>query len=124
MASLGSWRFRFPSRRLVGWRGFIVWGRLDATQGHVDDVSGEPVVEWRVAVEQPVVERAVEQVEGYLDVGVGGDFAAFGGAVEEGPGLVPAWLDYALAVLGGEGGVGVCLGEEGCDYAGVGSAAG
>src|SRR4051812_42588641 len=41
---------------------------------HVDDVFDEAVAHGCVAVQQPVVERAVEQVEGYyLSVGVGKD---------------------------------------------------
>ena len=102
----------------------MVGGRVDAVQCHVDDVLGEPVGQWRVAVQQPVIERAVEQVERYFDVGAGGDLAAFDGAVEDGPCLVAAGFDQAPAVFGGEYRVGLCLGDQCGDDPAVGAAAG
>ena len=75
---------------------------MEAAQGGGDDILNESVVQRRVPVQEPVPERAVDQVHCHLDVGAGGDFAALDGAAKEGPGLIPARLDQAPAVLGGE----------------------
>jgi hypothetical protein len=70
----------------------------DAVEGGVDDVADEPVVEWGVPVQEPVVDRAVEQVEGDFDFRVGWDLAAFDRPAEDQACLVAARLDEACAV--------------------------
>jgi lysophospholipase L1-like esterase len=65
-------------------------GSQDAVERHVHDLADEPVGQRGVAVQQPVVERAVQQVQRHLDAGLGGDLAALDGAAEDGAGLVPA----------------------------------
>src|SRR3984885_2676616 len=87
-------------------------GRQDAVQYQVDDVVDELVVERGVAVQQPVVERPVEQVDRHLDVRIGRDLAAFDGAAEDGSGLVPTRLDQTPLVLGREGRVGPSLHQQ------------
>src|SRR5580692_10158802 len=62
---------------------------LDTPHRHVNDVLDELVVQRRMTVQQTVVERTVDQVECHLDVRVRGDLPAAGGALEDGPGLVP-----------------------------------
>ena len=49
---------------------------------YFDDPDGHTVVQRRVAVQHPVVQRAVEQIERELDVRVGGDLAALDRAGE------------------------------------------
>src|ERR1700684_777678 len=79
--------------------------RCDAAEGGVDDVADELVAERGMAVQQPVVERAVEQVDCDLGLGAGGDLAAIGGTAEDRAGLVAARLDKASAIFGrGTGG--------------------
>src|SRR5947209_16816214 len=50
--------------------------RGQAGKNQIDDGLHEAVVEGSVAVEQPVVERAVDEIERDLDVGVGRDITA------------------------------------------------
>ena len=96
----------------------------DAVEDSVDDVVDEPVVEWGMTVEKPVVDRAVEEVERDLDFGVGGDLAAFDRAAEDRACLVTAWFHEARAVLSGERRVGLGFGDQGGDHAPVWSPAG
>src|SRR4051812_30175313 len=72
--------------------------------GHdiADDRFRELVGEGRVAVQHAVVEGAVGEVEGGLDVGAGGDLVTFDRAGEDEAALVATWLDEALAVGRGE----------------------
>src|ERR1700722_6864944 len=83
-----AFRDRVPGA--AGRSGSTVFSRPDAAQCHVDDVLDEPVVQWRVPVQQPVIKRAVKDVECHLDLGVRGDFAPVDGTAEDRPGLVPA----------------------------------
>jgi hypothetical protein len=53
-------------------------------------------------VEEPAVERAVEQVERELDVGAGRQLAALDRACNDRAGLVAARFDEAFPVLLGE----------------------
>jgi hypothetical protein len=105
---------------------FLWTGRdwRDAVEGGVDDVADEPVVEWGMTVEEPVVDGAVQEVEGDLDFGVRGDLAAFDRAAEDRACLVAARFDEARAVLAGERGVCLGLGDQRGDRAPVGSPAG
>ena len=91
-----------------------------AVEGSVDDVTDEPVVERGVAVQQPVVDRAVEEVKRDLDFGVRGDLAAVDRPAENRASLVAARLDEPRAVLAGERRVGLGLGDQGGDHAPVG----
>ena len=70
-----------------------------------------------------MIERPVDEVERDLKVEARRDLAALDGPREDGPGLVAARLDDALLVFGGEGGIGVRLGEQGGDHPRVGSLA-
>src|SRR6266702_112988 len=101
-AAVAGWLRRESSPGRRGGRGR--WWR-EAVEGGVDDVADELVVEWGVAVQQPVVDRAVEEVERDLDLGVRRDLAALDRAAEDRACLVPARFDEACAVLGGERGV-------------------
>src|SRR5487761_80355 len=92
---------------------------LDAGEGQVDRGLDEGVVQGRVPLEQPVVERPVDQVERHFKVKACRDLAALDGPAEDGPGLVAAWLDDALLVFGGEGGIGPRLGKQRRDHPGV-----
>ena len=76
-----------------------------------------------MALQQPVIERPVNEVERHLEIEGRRDLASLDGPHEDGPGLVAARLDDALLVFGGKGGVGVRLGEQGGDHPRVGSLA-
>ena len=93
-------------------------GRQTREDG-VDEVAEEALVQWCVAVEKPMVERPVEQVECEFDVGGGRQLAALDRVPEDRPGLGATRLDEAIAVLPGEGRVGLRLGDERCDHASV-----
>ena len=75
-------------------------------------------------MQEPVVERAIEDVERDLDLRVSRDLAALDRTVEYRACLVTTGLDEAFAVFGGEHGVGLCLGDERGDHAPVRPAAG
>jgi hypothetical protein len=62
----------------------------------------EAVVQWGVAVEQSVVDRPVQEVEGDFEVGAGGDLAAVDCPKEQGPGRVAPGPDEMFAIQGGE----------------------
>lgn len=72
-----------------------------------------------MAVQEPVVDRAVEQVEYDFDFGVLGDLAAFDRALEDRAGLLAAGLDKACAVFLGELRIRLRLGEQRGDHAPV-----
>jgi hypothetical protein len=72
-----------------------------------------------VALEEAVVERAVDQVERDLNVEVSPDLTARDGPLEDLPGLSAARLDNVPLVLSGEGRVGPRLGDQGPDHPGV-----
>jgi hypothetical protein len=91
----------------------------DAVQGGVHDIPDEAVVERGVAVQEPVVERAVEHVQRDLDLGVRRDLAALDRAAEDLAALLAARRDKACPVLGGEGRVHLRLGDEPGDHAPV-----
>src|ERR1700685_578292 len=76
-----------------------------------------------MTVQEPVVDRSVEEVERDLDLGVGGDLAALDRAPEDRARLVTARLDEASAVFTGEGRVRLGLGEQRSDRAPVGLSA-
>jgi hypothetical protein len=97
--------------------------RLDAAERHVHRGLDEGVIKRRVALQQPVIERPVNEVERHLEIEARRDLASLDGPREDGPGLVAARLDDALLVFGGKGGVGVRLGEQGGDHPRVGSLA-
>ena len=63
-------------------------------------------------MQEPVTERAVHQIDRNIDLGVGGDLTALDGTAEDRPGLIPAWLDHAVVVLGSEGRIGMHLDEQ------------
>src|ERR1022692_3156404 len=120
-AAVAGWLRKSSPGRRGGRRGR--WWR-DAVEGGVDDVADEPVVERRMTVQEAVVDRAVEEVERDLDLGLGGDLAAFDRAADDRACLVAARLDEPRAVLTGERGVCLGFGEQGGDHAPVGPAAG
>ena len=70
-----------------------------------------------MAVEQAVVDRAVEEVEGDFDVGVRCDLAAFDRAEEERACCVAPGLDEVLSVQLGEIRVRLRFGDEAGDDA-------
>jgi hypothetical protein len=77
-----------------------------------------------MSVEEPVVDRAVEEVERDLGFGVRWDLAAFDGAAEDRACLVAARLDEPRAVFVGERWVGLGFGDQRGDGAPVGPPAG
>ena len=80
-------------------------------------VSAEAGRERRVAVQQPVVERPVDQIDRDLDVEVRGRLAALDGARERCAHRLAARLDETRAVGLGELRVRLGLGDEGGDDA-------
>src|SRR5437899_1706419 len=106
--SVALWIHRVPSGREPG-------------EGGVEECASEPVGEWGVALEEAVVERAVEHVEGELGVGGFWQFAALDCSLQDLSDVVAAGLEKALAVLLGECGVGLRFGDERGDDASVGS---
>src|ERR671930_66294 len=86
-------------------------------KSRIDDVLDEAVVQGGMAMEQPVVERAIEEVERELHVRGGGDLAALDCAPEERARRLAAWLDEARTVLRREFRVGPGLGNQRRDHA-------
>ena len=75
-----------------------------------------------MTVQQAVVDGAVQQVEGDVEVGVSGDLAAVTGSEKELAGRVASGLDEVAAVQLGELGVRLSFCDETGDDAGVGLA--
>ena len=71
-----------------------------------------------MAVQQPVVDRPVEEVERGLDFGVRGDLAAVDRPAEDRACLVAARLNEPRSVLAGEHRIGLGLGDQRGDHAG------
>ena len=72
--------------------------RLECRDDGLNDLVGEVRVERRVSLEEPVKERAVQQVERDIEVGIGGDLAAVDRALKDLAGRFPPRLEEALAM--------------------------
>jgi hypothetical protein len=77
----------------------------------------EAVGEWGLAVEQAVVDRAVEEVEGDLEVGVGWNLAALDHTEEKRACCVGPGLNEVFAIKHGEFRVRLSFGDEAGDDA-------
>src|SRR4029077_462394 len=91
----------------------------DTIEDGIDDLLGHPAVERGVPVQEPVVERPEEQVEGELNVGRRSDLPSPDGALE---GLTPSFAtdcDEPLSPDLAELGIVVTLRDQTGDDAGV-----